>query len=723
MAEWIEGIISVISQNVVLNYLCRLSLSISVTILFLLMLRPLMKKLPRIGMYILWILVMFRIVCPFSLGGIYELLPSEVGRSAAQIRQHVELNEIAYRLAAAQRDETYGGEKNGYHLKSESGEEKVSEDTAENAQPENKSSDVAKAIEPEKKEIVCDTTQVVWEQWLTAENIIFSIWITGVFLCLFYLFQSLKKNRRLLKDAVHLYDNVYEQPYVCSSFVGGIISPKIYVPEGMEQEELEYILFHERVHIRRWDYRIKPAAFMICSLLWFNPLVWVAYRCMITDMEISCDETVIRSLGSNARKKYSYLILAMASGENGMLQSAPGFGAGVVSERIYNIMKYKKPTKVMTAVVVAAVVLCGCGISSAPGGDTVQDITKEKPDTDTVYVEQTVPEMNLEWEGYYAGMQDYVINPDGNLESLVVLYRRADSGKAPDFKEEFYGKVELVDGEWRKEEVNWEKSCKELLKGRDVELMRNYYAPDGSLYLVFYEYSMNSEKYFSNQDKYGEDAWYLVGQTLLKVNTDTGEAVEFDVPTESMEEAFGEKEKGIAYNSYFFFADGNYLVCDYGNIFAMYDGNTGEKLYDVPGLKNAGRTSVPICTGDDIIVWGEANQETNQIEIHICDEDGKNPYVIGTEVKYEKDKLADIALGVEENMIIMANSQGIFEMEYGDDEFKNIANSQKDNLYYLSPDNYKAYDKILKGKKGEYYIGLTNEDSDNSVYCSYTPKE
>lgn len=83
MAEWIEGIISVISQNVVLNYVCRLSLSTSVTILFLLMFRPLMKKLPRIGMYILWIFVMFRIACPFSLGGIYELLPSEVEKSAA----------------------------------------------------------------------------------------------------------------------------------------------------------------------------------------------------------------------------------------------------------------------------------------------------------------------------------------------------------------------------------------------------------------------------------------------------------------------------------------------------------------------------------------------------------------------------------------------------------------------------------------------------------------
>ena len=120
----------------------------------------------------------------------------------------------------------------------------------------------------------------------------------------------------------------------------GLLPPKIYVSENLSAEDRRYVLCHEQVHIARKDYLVKPLAFTIFSLLWFNPLIWAAYYFMMKDMEISCDEAVIRKLGCQEREYYSHLLLSLASGRRMVVSQNPGFSAGTVKERILSAVSY-----------------------------------------------------------------------------------------------------------------------------------------------------------------------------------------------------------------------------------------------------------------------------------------------------------------------------------------------------------------------------------------------
>lgn len=572
MREWIGSAVKIISENAVLDYIWGLCLSVSAVILFLLLIRPFMKRLPRIGMYLLWLFMVVRMVCPFSVSGIYEFLPDSAGETAAQIGQSVRPECISRRIIGQQGDEKYGGMQNAYRLKpgfaahknkSPAGgtrDKKILSEAVSEKSPDN---GTAGSLQKTPQEI-SDTAQKD-SSIVTAGTVIFMIWLIGVLCCILYLVCSLRMNRKMFRHAVHLFDNVYEHPYVCSSFVGGILSPKIYVPKGMEKVDMECILIHERIHIRRQDYRVKPLVFFVFSFLWFNPLVWVGYRLMMRDMEVSCDEAVVRKLGDAAKKRYSYLLLAMASGENDILCPNTAFGAGAVNERIHGVMRYKKPTKFMMAAVILAVAVCGCGISSVPEETAKPSVKAEK---EAVYVEQTIPEVKIDIEGdkdVVCGFSsDSTVDPEGRIAKFGTVFETGEGDKR---SIQSWVKAELVDGHWQRSEIGWEKECEKLLKGKKTELADGFYGPDGLLYLVIYELPA---KYYENE--YDEKNLYLIGQYLFRVDEKTGEVTDLEVPSEDWDKVFPddpEGGKGLAYNSYVVFADGNYLVYNYGGISAL----------------------------------------------------------------------------------------------------------------------------------------------------------
>lgn len=721
MAEWIRSAVFVISENSVLSHLWELSISVSLMIVFLVLLRPFMKRLPRIGMYLLWVIVVVRIVVPFPVNGIYNLLPESAGELAARVRQSVGAEQFHARLTETAGEITYGGIKNSYRLNPEVIHSKLLESTdgketgavGKNTVGENKpeySKDLqTNGVETKDTEQVSVDPGTVWVV----------IWCGGVLFCFLYVVCSLIMSRKMLRHAVHLSGNVYEHPYECSSFVGGVIFPRIYVPKGMSENDMKYILLHEKTHIRRWDYRVKPFAFLAFSLLWFNPLVWVAYRFMVRDMEISCDEMVIRTMGSEAKKRYSYLLLAMASGENGILCQNTAFGAGAVNERIHNVMKYKKPTKFMTVAVVLTVLFCGCGISSEPGGVVENTPIPEK---ETVYIEQTMPEAKIDWgQNKIVGLQNITVDPEGNIVQMGTLFQYAKNGA---LSIDSYAKLQFVDGEWQKAEMQWEETCKKLLKGKKVELSDGFYGPDGLLYLVLHEYPA---QYY--EDTFGEKYLHLIEQYLFRVDEKTGEVTNLKVPSEDYKKVVKDEPeasiaRGLAYNSYAVFADGNYLVYNYGSISTVYSGATGEKVADVPVSTTALST---IEAGDDFLCWAEGNQDTKQIEVNVMTEYGENQYVLNTGVPYKEGEFSGIALGAKGNKIIVATEKGIFEAEYGDDEFTTIASSDKDNLYYLSEDGYMPYGRIVKGEAEDYAVTLgkltKNDEYDEVVQCYYTKSE
>ncbi len=685
-------------QDPVLGELWELCVSVSVVIVLLLLIRPAMKRMPRIGMYILWVMVVLRIACPFPLSGMYEFMPVSVGQTIADVKRSTEQKHL---LETARQKKMYGGPQNGYRLTS--GDSPVRENGGKQKM---EAKDESKGNEPSGV-----TPFPIRPEW-----IVLSIWLAGVMCCVIYLCRSLSRNRRHFRNAVHVYDNVYEHHDSCGSFVGGIFSPKIYVPAGTEGEALEYILVHENIHIRRWDYRIKPFAFLMFSALWFNPLVWVAYRLLITDMEVSCDEAVIRKMGSDCKKRYSYLLLTMASGENRVLRSHAAFGAGMVKERIHQVMKYKKPTKFMTAVLATVVLVCGCGIASSDPPRTSAlpqgDVSKEN--TDAVYVEQAV-NADIKWS------DDDKIESNGGIMTVDrngTFVMITELVTVPEERPVSFGKAVFESGAWNKADITWDQELIRLLDGKNCLLDNLFYGADNHLYLSFVEYSVpfsESEKYVGREEEWYE-VWYLVDQLLFRIDEGTGEIVELDVPVVK-------KGDEILYNSYGFFADGNYFV-QTEETFALYNSKTGEKVDDITPSQDWSTLGSLPQAGDDFIVSLIMNQQTNSFEISVQDELGRSSYVLQTGAKFdmEKEKIDGCAVGVSGGTILLATRDGIFEAEYGAEEFHRVIDAEKDNLYYLTPDNYEPVSGAVfwKGSDDDYMLSLAREGKGQSVSCYYS---
>ena len=151
--------------------------------------------------------------------------------------------------------------------------------------------------------------------------------------------------RRKMKSAELLWDNVYVSPDIPSPFTMGVVRPKVYLPAGLEQTERNYILCHEMIHIRRKDYLIKNIAFLLTAAHWFNPFVWAAFFLMERDMEMSCDEKVIRLMGADIKRRYSQSLLNFAVGKRSPAVTPLTFGENGVKQRVKNVLSYKSSRK------------------------------------------------------------------------------------------------------------------------------------------------------------------------------------------------------------------------------------------------------------------------------------------------------------------------------------------------------------------------------------------
>lgn len=190
------------------------------------------------------------------------------------------------------------------------------------------------------------------------------VWFAGTVILLGYGMISSWKLRKKLKNGEKLEPNVYQVEGLPTAFVMGL-PPCIYVPADLTEEEREYVLCHERIHIKRHDMRIKQGAFIILCLHWFNPLVWLAFRCMEADMESSCDEKVLEKMGTDIKKGYS-LSLVRLSAEERWFGTPLAFGEKPIKTRVKHILQYKKPVSVVAGLAVVAAVAVGCAIWSAP---------------------------------------------------------------------------------------------------------------------------------------------------------------------------------------------------------------------------------------------------------------------------------------------------------------------------------------------------------------------
>ena len=184
------------------------------------------------------------------------------------------------------------------------------------------------------------------------------IWLFGIVALFLYSAVSYCRLRRKVCEAVILRDNIYQSENVCSPFVLGIIRPKIYLPYHMDSREVGHVIAHEQTHIRRKDHWWKPLGFLLLTIHWFNPLMWLSYVLLCRDIELACDEKVIREMGNEQRADYTQALVA-CSVDRRLIAACPlAFGEIGVKERVKSVMNYKKPAFwiVLASVIVCAVI-------------------------------------------------------------------------------------------------------------------------------------------------------------------------------------------------------------------------------------------------------------------------------------------------------------------------------------------------------------------------------
>ena len=267
------------------------------------------------------------------------------------------------------------------------------------------------------------------------------LWVMGMGGMAAYMLLSLVWMRLTLRRAEHVRDNVYRCAQWSTPFVLGIIAPRIYVPESVSPEDLPQVLAHERCHIRRWDHVMKPFAFLLLAVHWFNPVLWASYILLGRDMENACDELALKNADTAQRAAYSRALVSCAAQPKMAAVCPLAFGEVAVKERVKNVIHYKKPAVWAAVMVAVAAVIIGACLLTKPGYKNVGTLDAEKLFAlRTEYVGNNsavgaildalgLPEMG---DTADSGTYAYSIRLDTNREPMGVTVCYAFAGDVPE---------------------------------------------------------------------------------------------------------------------------------------------------------------------------------------------------------------------------------------------------------------------------------------------------
>lgn len=337
---------------------CNMSLTASVVILAVLAVRLLLRRAPKVFSYALWAVVLFRLLCPVSVTSTVSLL----GTLGAPAQERTAVTSVV---------------------------EYVPADIVRNMAP----TVTPLPQEPfpaEPGENIVSTAPSVTQPAAAPASplsgpvaVLTLTWLTGMALLLLYSVISLLRLRRRLVGAVRLEDNIYLADYIPSPFVMGLFRPKIYLPSTLTETERGYILRHEQYHLRRRDHVVKLLSFLALCVHWFNPLVWAAFILAGKDMEMSCDEAVVRELGEDIRADYSASLLSLATGRRIVAGMPLAFGEGDTGSRIRNLLNWKRPQPWIIAVcaVVCVGLIALCAANPKGSGTPTEDSPADRTET------------------------------------------------------------------------------------------------------------------------------------------------------------------------------------------------------------------------------------------------------------------------------------------------------------------------------------------------------
>ena len=317
----------------------NMSIAASWLILAVLLLRTVLHKAPKTWRCVLWALVGVRLVMPFSLESVFSLIPStEVIAPEAMYATEPTLN---------------------------TGISSVDKVVNPVFTATFRAADTVTSVNP-------------LQVWTFISGY---IWRIGVVMLLLYTLVTYIRLKHRVSDAVLHKENIYQSERVASPFVLGIFRPRIYIPYGLSMAEQRCVLAHERAHIARMDYILKPLAFIILAVHWFNPLVWVAYVLLCRDMEYACDEKVINEMGAKGKKEYAETLLSRSMPRHRLSMCPLAFGETGVKSRIRNVVNYKKPGFWLVLVAVALIFVIVVGFLTDPVEDAaVISLPDDNPD-------------------------------------------------------------------------------------------------------------------------------------------------------------------------------------------------------------------------------------------------------------------------------------------------------------------------------------------------------
>lgn len=292
--------------------LLNMSIAAGWLVLAVIALRVILKKAPKTFRCFLWALVGIRLICPVSFESVFSLIPS-----AETVPE-----DILY----AKEPTIHTGVSAINHV--------VNPILAESMSPT-----VGDSVNP--------------MQVLTFIATV--LWIVGVVGMALYALISYMRIHKIVAASLNIEENLYVCDDIDNPFILGIFRPRIYIPSTLEKDQIPYVIAHEMAHLKRHDHWWKPFGFMLLTVYWFNPIIWAAYVLLCRDIELACDEKVIKELGEGDKKAYSNTLLACSVSRKTIVACPLAFGEVGVKERVKTVLNYKKPA---FWVVLIAVVVC-----------------------------------------------------------------------------------------------------------------------------------------------------------------------------------------------------------------------------------------------------------------------------------------------------------------------------------------------------------------------------
>ncbi len=411
--------------DIFLPTVVNMTITASLLIVLVLAARLALRRAPKIFSYALWSVVLFRLLCPVSFTSDFALL-GLASPPVTATTAHTAA--VSYVRPAG---EVVGVDQPARPLP-------VQTQTVAVAPPV--------------------STAPPTDRSATPFPVVGTVYLAGVCALLLYSVVSLLRLRRRLVGAVELERGVWLADHISSPFVLGLLRPKIYLPSNLPQGERDYIIAHERHHVRRLDHLVKLLAFTALCLHWFNPLVWLAFFLAVRDMEMSCDEAVMARMGRDVRADYSASLLSLATGRHRFAHSPLAFGEGDPKERVKNVLRWKKPRAWVALTAATACVLLIAACATNPKGES--EAVKPAPgasETDSQVISQVANGLfvgKLSWDESYQGPASYTITAreqaSGRTDTYVCQTRTYHS------LESTPGRFLLDSYAWTPAETNWD---------------------------------------------------------------------------------------------------------------------------------------------------------------------------------------------------------------------------------------------------------------------------